>query len=506
MPYPSQPGGHMRHAITAACCLAVLLVFSATSAKAQAGNLTVLDTLETPAANRLAQWIIVLNSGDAERWKAYADRDVNPTADSAESAQQRFGAFQMLHAEIGGATPLVVEESEPYRCRAILQAHNPMAPDEFFAFGITVDSTPPHQTLRLSMMPARDPNLEIPEGPLNPEQIAELIDTYVRQQAADDRFSGAVLLAKDGNVIYESAFGEASKRYHVANKIDTKFNLGSMNKMFTGVAVCQLAEQGKLKFTDTVGDFLPEYPNEQVRTSVTIHQLLTHTSGLDSYWEEIFDTKYWKIRTVQEIADLFAEKPLLFAPGERFRYSNSGPIVLGLIIEAITGQSYYEYIREHVTGPAGMINTDCYAIDHPVENLAIGYTHMNYDGQPVRDQWFNNLFHHSVMGGPAGGGYSTVGDLLRFHRALADNTLLSPAYTDTLLAGKVDMGEDMQYAYLFSDRNNNGHRVVGHNGGAPGISAILRMYRDDGYTVAVLANYDRSAGQVARFVEDLIVR
>jgi CubicO group peptidase (beta-lactamase class C family) len=238
---------------------------------------------------------------------------------------------------------------------------------------------------------------------------------------------------------------------------------------------------------------------------VTIHHLLTHTSGLGDYWDQLFDSHWWEIKAVQQLADLFAEAPLQFEPGEKFQYSNAGPIVLGLIIEAISGMNYYDYIRENVTDPAGMTNTACYEVDRPVPNLAIGYTRMDYEGK-LTESWRNNLFMHAVKGGPAGGGYSTVLDLLRFDQALRNDILLSREYFEIVTTGKEQMGPDFEYAYLFGDRSVNGERIIGHNGGAPGIGAVLDIYRNAGYTVAVQCNYDGAAMIVADKLERIITQ
>jgi CubicO group peptidase (beta-lactamase class C family) len=277
--------------------------------------------------------------------------------------------------------------------------------------------------------------------------------------------------------------------------------------MFTGVAVAQLAEQGKLSFDDPIIKHVPDYANREVAEKVTVHHLLTHTSGMGSYWEEIFDAYWPEIRTVEQLVELFVDKPLDFEPGERFGYSNSGPIVLGLIIERVSGMDYYDYIREFIYQPAGMINTDCYEMDHPVPNLAIGYTRTGYDGETIPGPRRNNLFLHTVKGGPAGGGYSTVEDLLRFANALQNYKLLSKKYTDIVTTGKERrMDRGTGYGYLFGDREVDGHRVIGHSGGAPGINARLAIYVDLGYTVAVMSNYDMAAEGVARKIEKLLIR
>lgn len=341
-------------------------------------------------------------------------------------------------------------------------------------------------------------------GQLSDGEMVKKLANYVEGLSANDEFSGAVLFAKNGKALFKKATGLASKRYGVPNRVDTKFNLGSMNKMFTGVAICQLVQAGKLSFDDPIIKHIPDYSNKQVAEKVTIHHLLTHTSGLGSYWNAKYEANWKSIRTVKGFLRTFVDEPLAFEPGERFSYSNSGPIVLGLIIEKITGQSYYDYVREHIYEPSGMYNTDCYEVDRPTPNLAIGYTNVNYDGSRDDGPKRNNLFLHSVKGGPAGGGYSTVEDLLSFANAIDNHKLLNARYTQTLLEGKENMGRGTMYAYLFGDSNRNGHRSHGHNGGAPGINANLTFYRELGYTFAVMSNYDGGAMRVSRFIEKML--
>ena len=305
-----------------------------------------------------------------------------------------------------------------------------------------------------------------------------------------DEFSGAVLVANGHTILFKHAYGLASQRYHVPNQVDTKFNLGSMNKMFTGVAIVQLAEQRKLSFDDTIDHYLPDYPHE-IASKVTIHHLLTHTSGMGTYFNERFDKVWAELRAVEDFIPLFRDDPLSFEPGERYQYSNSGFILLGAIIERVTGQDYFSYVRDHIYQPANMTDTDAYEMDHSISNLAIGYTRRGEHGELAPGERRNNLFLHVVKGGPAGGGFSTVDDLHRFSLALQEHRLLSPEYTDILLTGKVVRANNgAKYAYGFGDETFNGHRIVGHNGGAPGISSRLNIYLDMGYTVAVLSNYD----------------
>jgi len=339
------------------------------------------------------------------------------------------------------------------------------------------------------------------------EELKNTIDRFIDELAARDEFSGAVLVAKDGKAIYKKALGYADKGLKVPNRTDTRFNLGSMNKMFTGTAIMQLLQQGKLALDGTVGKYLPDYPNQAVRDKVTIHHLLTHTSGLGQYWEEYFQSpKILEISTVADYDNLANRNPLQFEPGEKFLYSNCGPLVLGLIIEKLSGMSYYDYVRKYIYGPAGMTRSDSYDITTVVDNLAVGYTKGAPLGRSYPD-WRSNIGIHPLKGGPSGGGYSTVEDLLSFDIALRNGTLLSAENFKRMTSGKVARDPKTQYAYLFQEKFVNAHRIIGHNGGAGGVNSHLALYMDLGYTVAVMANYDPPAAEkIAAKLEELLTK
>jgi CubicO group peptidase (beta-lactamase class C family) len=324
-------------------------------------------------------------------------------------------------------------------------------------------------------------------------QIIADLRARLERAVAEDRFSGAVLVAKNGKILFEHAYGFADHAFNVPNKVDTKFNLGSMGKMFTAVSILQLAEQGKLSLNDTLIKVVEDYPDRDIASKITIHQLLTHTSGLGDMFNEKFrDTPKDTFTTIPAHLPLFTGKPLLFDPGTKWSYSNAGFIVLGLVIERVSGESYYDYVREHIFKPAGMINTDNYKIDADVPNLALGYTTGGPAAAPGTPRRTNIYFLQ--RGASAGGGYSTVEDLLRFAGALEGHKLLNKEYTDLDMIGKVATGRgDVKYAYGMEEQFLNGVRIVGHGGGGPGINSNLDMYPDLGYTVAVMSNYDGAA-------------
>jgi CubicO group peptidase (beta-lactamase class C family) len=332
----------------------------------------------------------------------------------------------------------------------------------------------------------------------------EALEAFLDVLAESGRFSGAGLVAHDDRVEFARAHGLASRGFEVANRLETRFNLGSMNKMFTGVAVAQLAEQGRLGFDDPAAAHLCAPPPALADGKATIHHLLTHTAGLGSYFQsERFAATWTQLRTVGAYLPLLAEveREREFEPGERWSYSNSGYVLLGAIVEQVSGADYFDYVRERVFAPAGMFDTDSDLLDRDPPNTATGYTRTDGDLR-------SNLFSHVIRGSPAGGGFSTVADLLNFSRALLAHGLLSAEMTELALHGKVDCDPIIggRYGYGFLDRIVDGLRVVGHFGGFAGISTGLDIYPEHGWTVVVLANADPIvADEIAAHARKLIL-
>mgnify|MGYP006294083743 CR=1 FL=1 len=332
--------------------------------------------------------------------------------------------------------------------------------------------------------------------------MVERLDRYVRQQAEADVFSGTVLLARDGHPLYAEAFGTAHKDFDVPNALDTKFNLGSMNKMMTAVVIAQLAADGRLALTDPLSTYLPDYPTPAAASQIQLRHLLTHTSGLGSYFNETFmDGARSRFRTVDDFMQLAQDDSLRFPPGTDRSYSNTGFLVLGKVIEVVTDSSYFDVVRARIYRPAGMLHSGSFALDRVNTNLAVGYD-KHYTDAGVR--YRNNLFEHVIRGGPAGGGYATAHDLLRFARALQDGTLLPAAYVDSLWTPKPDL-HSPDYGFGFVVDGPDGQRV-GHSGGFTGISANLDIFRDRGYVAVVLSNYSGASSSVARKIRELVAR
>lgn len=327
-----------------------------------------------------------------------------------------------------------------------------------------------------------------------PEQLPAAIAAHIKAEHAAGRFAGAVLVARGDRLIHGEAIGPADRDSGRPITLDTPINLGSINKMFTGIAIAQLQAQGKLDWQDTVGKHLPGFPNAAIRDQVTIHQLLTHTSGVGDYFNAAHDARLAELDELKDFLPLFVDQPLQFTPGEGLAYSNGGVVILGLIIEAISGTDYYDYIREHVYAPAGMAHADHYRRDDTRAGIARGYV-------PAADGgWQDNGAGLSLRGSAAGGGYASAHDLLAFSRALSSGRLLAPAGLDTLWTPHQRMGP-MAYGYLTSLGGTPERRWIGHNGGAPGISAAFVHYPDDGLVLIVLSNLDRGAEAMQEWLQ-----
>jgi CubicO group peptidase (beta-lactamase class C family) len=298
------------------------------------------------------------------------------------------------------------------------------------------------------------------------EELVRRLTFSVDSLAKLGQFSGVVVLSKNGVPVYQSAQGLADRERSMANNLETAFNLGSINKIFTQIAIRQLADSGKIDVDSTLAKYWPDYPNKDVARRVTIRQLLRHSSGIGG---NIFAApsggRRHDIRRLQDYLALFVNEPLQFEPGTKQAYSNAGYVVLGLLVERLSGEGYYSYVRKHIYDPAGMTRTGSFAVDSLPPNTAIGYTRGDEDAPP------NAPVHRNTeelpgRGSSAGGGYSTAGDLLRFVKALREHRIPSgpPA-------------------------------GVGIAGGSGGMNAVVEGDLPGGYDLVVLANLDPPAAE-----------
>jgi CubicO group peptidase (beta-lactamase class C family) len=465
-----------------------LITFAAVSAVA---------AQDPAAAERQGRAFIgVISSGDRAKLKSFVE--ANFSDEMLKLPMEQHYNFASNHYENSRGYDVVgVQESVPNG--VVLLLKNKLT-ESYAAMAFMVDDKAPYKIKAIGGRQPKAPASAAAGKPLDNTAIAKEMDAFVKRLAEADVFSGAVLLAKDGSVVYKGVVGTANKDFNVPNRIDTKFNLGSMNKMFTAVSIAQLVEKGKLSFDDPLSKFIPDFPDAESAKKIQIKHLLSHTAGLGPYFTKRYqDMSRNKLRTVDDMMALAKQdEKLLFEPGSKWQYSNTGMLVLGKIIEIVSGQSYYDYVRENIYKPAGMMSTDAYELDKINPNLAVGY-HKTFTENGIA--WSNNVFQHVMKGGPQGGGYSTVEDLLKFDQALRSGKLISSAMVKTLTTAKPELNSP-NYGYGFGVNAANG--TFGHSGGFQGIHSNLDMYQNNGWTTIVMSNYSMAGTPVIEKMNNLI--
>jgi len=331
-------------------------------------------------------------------------------------------------------------------------------------------------------------------------KIASYLDTLSQKN-----FSGVILVAHNDQIIEKRAYGKANIEFNVENSIDTKFNIASISKLFTAVATLQLYEQNQLSLNIPIGEYLPDYPNKIVRDSVTVHQLLTHTSGLNNFYvADLNKIKNLEYKKIADFVPLFVNDSLLSKPGTKYNYSATGMVLLGLIIEELSGISYYDYLKENIFEPAKMTNTTELEIDSIVYNKASGYTSMFGENKIL-----SKNDYYLTKASPAGFHYSTAEDLFNFSRALKNHKLLKSEITKLMFTPKVK-GYNTHIGYGIDVDQRYNQTILGHSGGWFGIHCELMDFMAYNYTIVILSNIDdggkQGASKVANFFKQLIAQ
>jgi CubicO group peptidase (beta-lactamase class C family) len=422
---------------------------------------------QAPGEARAMGWFRAFNSGDFQQMEAFVRANYTAEAQQRMTSDARRERYEMLRANHGNLQPVNVLANPDG-----LQIEAQSEKGEHLTFRFTIDPAAPNLIAGVGIQLGGPPNDE-ERGPKLPpltiakdatrEQIAKTLDAYIRNFASRDEFSGSVLVAKNGDVLFENAYGLASRRYNAPNKITTRFNVGSITKDFTRLAIAQLAQAGKLKTDAPVITYLPDYPNKEWAQKATIDQLVKHTSGLgDVFTKRFWDTNTMRFQKPRDFIDFFASDPLQFEPGKGQRYSNYGYVVLGAIIEAVSGESYYDYIQKHVFDAVPMRASGFLEYRKPNPDVALGHTRQD------SKEWTETRapFERGI---PAGSSFATARDLMLFDRAMRAGKLVNDAGTRWFYGGSPD-GEDTAA------------------GGSPGCNAGVAS--GPAWTVVVLANID----------------
>ena len=482
-----------------------LLLFAACTSRNSMIAIGQVNIPDTPSGKIFKSWLESYNSGDTALIGAFTRafypelmlKDKQFDAEEWIGYYKKFGSLKVYSYD----TTYVDDRGNSWPVNALLTNQSQ---EKWMRLKLIVE--PKSQKIYgISFKTASRPKV-IKIKRVSDKDLAKQLDEKITHMVDKDEFSGVVLIARNSKPFYEKAFGMANRENNIVNNIKTKFNLASLSKMFTSIAIAQLVEAGKISFSDTLIKVLPEYPNKEVASRITIHQLLTHTSGLgDVFTQEFFDLQdKGELKNTLDWYKTFVHYPLAFEPGSQFKYSNAGYIVLGAIIEKLSGQDYYSYIKEHITKPLGINSTEFYSTDDNKLDIAKPYTFYPEGMEQVdKIQEFKNL---AYRGSAAGGGYSTAEDLLKFMVALREYKLLNKELTEMLVTTKVKSADGMpDWAYGCFDSNAYGIRTVGHGGTIPGVSTMAEIYWDYDCYVIILANIDPpAADDVANFIKDRI--
>ncbi|MGI9360623.1 MAG: serine hydrolase domain-containing protein [Parasphingorhabdus sp.] len=403
------------------------------------------------------EWLIAFNANDAEALVAFSEKRLG---------YSDITYFLDIRDESGGLDLVKIERNQPHRFIATMRER-----EAEMSRRVTVELE--------EIGSGKLKKLTTRGLPVSQKEAIKVLDAFAHRMADEDRFSGVLGIKSGDKLVYQKSFGMADRRKDIPVTSETPFFFASQGKMFTAVSILQLVEAGKLNLNDPLGKHLTNYPNKAM-AKVTIRQLLTHTGGTGGISllgpEDSANRK--SVRTIEDIIKLNGNRPPAFEPGSRIDYSNYGFILLGAIIEKVSGKDYYDYVTQRVLKPAGMTKTGWPKLDE-LDNIAVPYT-------TSKDKYIVSAIDTLPWrGSPAGGGVSTVTDELRFIEALRDGKLLSQS-----LLEEATKPQEEWYGYGFVTGFSGDFPQWGHGGGAPGTDVSLFVFPTLDTTIACLGNRD----------------
>ncbi|HXV75734.1 MAG TPA: serine hydrolase [Candidatus Polarisedimenticolaceae bacterium] len=443
------------------CCCATLS--GPAPSRAQEGD-------PPPVERRAEEVFELLRDGDAGAIRAFVATEMHPSFRELGPVELHLEQLGKMRDTLGVFEVEGIRLTGPVRGEFILRADS----GERLVMHVETEPIEPYRLVGLRLKPHE------PENRLPAFTSLEQADEELQRLAESNAFSGVVLVARGGRPDWVRAYGMADKERKIPNRPDTRFDVGSITKDFTAVAILQLVEQGKVELDAPISRYLDGFP-PGIAEEVRVIHLLRMESGYGDYYTREFIERREEFVTISDYLEYFKQLSLEFEPGTKRRYSNVGYTILGGIVESVSGMSYPEYLTRHVYGPAGMRSSSFRDLEARQPDYAIGYTN---DGPSGRRGFVDtNRSILDVRGNASGGSLSTVGDLLRFQRALRANELLDPRHTTLLLNG-----------FEESDARPG---TRGTAGGAPGVSAVSLEDFDARVNVIVLSNYDEPLAEEA---------
>jgi len=351
--------------------------------------------------------------------------------------------------------------------------------------------------------------------------FAEHLDQFLANKNREEQFSGVVLIQRNKDKLFKAAYGFANRTWKITNGVDTRFRIASISKLFTAAAILQLIEKGKLGLDTSIVECLG-LQDTMIPREATVWHMLTMTSGIADWFEESGDWEenwaalchehpIYLFRSNEDYLPLFINKTPLFPVGEKHQYNGAGYILLGLVIEKLSGLSYFDYVRRNIFEKVQMNRSDFLSLDGVYEDVAEGYIPRTDSDNKITD-WKRNIYSTTPEAAADGGATSTVDDLCRFSQALRGGQLLSAQWTQEMLTPKVlERAERLRgYTWKYGYGNffllDDSNQIVrwGHTGEEDGVSCRLYYYPRQNLDVVILGNQSWCAGSVAWEIHDLI--
>lgn len=426
---------------------------------------------DSPVLDTFNQWLSAFNSGDESKisgfWKTHA---------SPGLPANRFALDLRLRKATGGMEIFRIMDETQMHFAAVMREARGVYSESI----MDLVSVNPPLVGRLIGRPVPPPNSYSSQASDDADLITKVRDEMNQMHGAN-AFSGAILIGHHGKILLSQAWGDADIAKNLRNTPNTQFSIASMNKMFTAVSVLELVSRGKLALDAPIARYWSDYPNQDLAARVTIRELLDHTAGTGDIFVPEVQTHRSELHTLADVVRLLGNRPLEFQPGIQWEYSNYGFILLGRLIEIVSGEPYDKYVREHVFLPVGMLHTTPRPDTNNPGSYAIGYTHSPAGLAPTTPA----KPEPPVAGATAaGGGYSTVHDLFLFAQALQAGTLLNPsllkqATTWDVVHPQCGLGFSLVWDHAY-----------GHEGAGAGVNGELRILPERGYVLIALSNRD----------------
>ncbi|GAB2592303.1 serine hydrolase domain-containing protein [Dyella jejuensis] len=439
---------------------------------------------DTPVGQLAGELIRHINKDGATRIRQWAPAIMSASIAPDDKADFMAGLVSAVRDE--GGVDVFDVRTDPHQPGLLEVAVKGRRNAQAGLFWLVADPAHPGQLADAHLVQMDNPlYADWPQGPVSHAELGKQIHAVLDKLVRVYDFSGCVTVSDGGETVFDECRGLAERSFNVPVDHQTKFHVGSIGKMFTAVAIAQLVEAGKLSWNDTLAKLVPEYPDQAMAKKVTVWELLHHTAGLGDFMVPDYFEHAERFVNPVDYLGLIARQPKVGEPGNGLSYSNAGYVLLGRIIENVSGENYFDYIQHHVFEPAQMTSSGFDSEDQIVPGLAVGYYH---DDGAFSRTWKANWVQGVYKGSPAGGGYSTNADLLRFAKALHGGKLVKSTTLAKMFDGEVPNDGPGAIGAGIDERLSHGRHIRGHQGGIEGTTANLEMVWETGAAVALTSN------------------